>query len=112
MAKPPRSVALKPASEPESLPIGVRAPARMTEPAIYYFPQGWSGGTRPTLSSGRERPLAVLAVVVVVPVRDVGRDAHARRQLALDPWAGPRRRVRRRSGRRCRRRMSGRMRLG
>ena len=34
MAKPPRSAALKPASAPDSLPIGVRAPATMTEPAM------------------------------------------------------------------------------
>ncbi len=34
MAKPPRSMALNPASAPESLPMGVRAPARMTEPGM------------------------------------------------------------------------------
>src|ERR1700691_1173597 len=32
MAKPPRSMALNPARAPDSLPMGVRAPARMTEP--------------------------------------------------------------------------------
>ena len=40
MAKPPRSMAEKPASAPDSLPIGVRAPATMTEPGI-----GTSGRT-------------------------------------------------------------------
>jgi hypothetical protein len=42
MAKPPRSVAANDASEPDSLPIGVRAPARMTEPAMRSSP-GASG---------------------------------------------------------------------
>ena len=40
MAKPPRSVAAKPPSAPESLPIGVRAPATITEPAIVAIPHG------------------------------------------------------------------------
>ena len=34
MAKPPRSMALNPARAPDSLPMGVRAPARMTEPGM------------------------------------------------------------------------------
>src|SRR5262245_58547324 len=34
MARPPRSVAGNEANAPESLPIGVRAPATMTEPGI------------------------------------------------------------------------------
>ncbi len=32
MAKPPRSMPLNPAKAPDSLPMGVRAPAMMTEP--------------------------------------------------------------------------------
>src|SRR3954451_10349923 len=40
MAKPPSCAAENPASAPESLPIGVRAPARITEPAIKGPPQG------------------------------------------------------------------------
>src|SRR4051812_12099758 len=38
MANPPSSAALNEASAPESLPIGVRAPARMTEPAMRWAP--------------------------------------------------------------------------
>src|SRR3954451_2564021 len=34
MAKPPRFIAVKLLSAPESFPIGVRAPATMTEPGI------------------------------------------------------------------------------
>ena len=34
MAMPPRSVAVKDASEPESLPIGVRADETITEPGM------------------------------------------------------------------------------
>src|SRR4051812_38806332 len=40
MAMPPSCAAEKPASAPESLPMGVRAPARITEPAIKGPPQG------------------------------------------------------------------------
>ena len=39
MAMPPRSVAANPANAPESLPIGVRAPLRMTEPAMVSLPR-------------------------------------------------------------------------
>src|SRR5687767_5693488 len=38
IASPPRSAAEKPASEPESFPIGVRAPPRMTDPAMVRSP--------------------------------------------------------------------------
>ncbi len=34
MAQPPRSMALNPARAPDSLPMGVRAPERMTEPGM------------------------------------------------------------------------------
>jgi hypothetical protein len=34
MAMPPRSIAVKLFYEPDSLPIGVRAPPTMTEPGI------------------------------------------------------------------------------
>ena len=37
MAKPPRSVAAKPPRAPDSLPIGVRAPATMTDPGMTYL---------------------------------------------------------------------------
>src|SRR5581483_3167489 len=39
IANPPSSAAEKPARAPDSLPIGVRAPARITEPAIRDLPQ-------------------------------------------------------------------------
>src|SRR4051812_42938461 len=39
MAKPPSSAAENPASAPDSLPIGVRAPAMITEPAIRSLPE-------------------------------------------------------------------------
>src|SRR5688500_14354078 len=48
MARPPRSMALKPAKAPASLPIGVRAPATMTEPGIANLLDGPSG---PSLGS-------------------------------------------------------------
>src|SRR3954451_21751022 len=40
MAMPPSCAAENPESAPESLPMGVRAPARITEPAIKGTPQG------------------------------------------------------------------------
>src|SRR3954447_26001398 len=40
MAMPPSCAAENPASAPDSLPMGVRAPARITEPAIKGPPQG------------------------------------------------------------------------
>src|SRR4029453_7392851 len=57
MAKPPRSVAENPARAPESLPMGVRAPARITEPAIVGFPS-WcddSDSVEPTEESQLDR---------------------------------------------------------
>src|SRR5579863_1596899 len=48
MANPPSSMALKPASAPESLPMGVRAPAMMTEPGMDVTSDG-------TVSAGRGR---------------------------------------------------------
>ena len=59
MAKPPRSMALNPARAPDSLPMGVRAPARMTEPGMDVTsdravrPDGPDGGRSPIL---REEP--------------------------------------------------------
>src|ERR1700686_5131066 len=48
MAKPPRSMALKPPRAPDSLPMGVRAPAMMTEPGMDVTSVG-------TVSTGRGR---------------------------------------------------------
>src|SRR5215472_16725727 len=61
MAKPPRSMALKPASAPESLPIGVRAPATMTEPGMENLRNGLGSSRRsagPGHSTGVPRGLA------------------------------------------------------
>src|SRR4051812_46946676 len=37
MANPPRSIAVKPLSAPDSLPIGVRAPPTITEPGMIFL---------------------------------------------------------------------------
>jgi len=46
MARPPMSMALNEASVPDSLPIGVRAPETMTEPAFANLHDGLCGDSR------------------------------------------------------------------
>ena len=61
MANPPRSMAVKPASAPESFPIGVRAPATMTASAIpctsafSAFPPVWLPVGNPILRANYRR---------------------------------------------------------
>ena len=57
MAKPPRSVAAKPPRAPDSLPMGVRAPAMITEPAMVVLPpEVRSVRTKPRLPRARRVP--------------------------------------------------------
>ena len=59
MAMPPSCAALNPARAPDSFPIGVRAPARITEPAMTY-PLGcestFAGSVEPVRRDPRNRP--------------------------------------------------------
>src|SRR3954463_10570584 len=71
MAMPPRSTAWKSASEPSSLPIGVRAPETMTEPGMTGPPRG-SVGPAETIVVVTDSPRARSTTPLLTRIDHVG----------------------------------------
>ena len=84
MAKPPRSAASNEAKAPDSLPIGVRAPARITEPAMCLPPRvtmWW-----PKVTGGSPRPPKARRA----PQAGLSRRRRRRRRRGCGPGGGGR----------------------
>src|SRR4051794_40748582 len=86
MASAPRSTALNEAKPPDSLPIGVRAPATMTEPGIGDLQRGdrrWSVYGRPSRSTNVAPPVAAGGCPPQPPAQARHDDWRAPRELQL-----------------------------